>query len=783
MKKSVDLCSLSINNFHPHYSDIKTDNMEYTNQITPLQYFKDYISLVSNPHPILEEVTISDLEKIADQASILLHKFHNLESKLLLKGLPHLFSYIDFSKDDTQKLVQVLQQLHSDYPDKSFIQYSLTTLLILRDKITSEYKFLFYHLLFIPKFLLNHTLSVFLNEKSRLIEKCFILSTFIPSFEYDVPNLACPSDDYILPDPLHMINHLSEFTDEQIGYACHVMQLCHHYLISIIHTKEAKIEDFIPLLYLIGGSSFSRSCFSLAIYITSQIPPENCYIIQFVQKVQEFGCITFIEELFLFNTSESFSHIIPFSSNIFYQFFVENFERLTTEMKTVITSLSLDLIESAKHLNELSISTGNRAYLYWLYIFLTRLTSKQENDEIRIEIVKNYWTTIQSHIQKVYLLIESAEKFNDPSIDFLLNSTLYSIFKYCLLIVKRGPISDSLVNQIYDLISKSLHFIISTPVIIDKVTSLACELLKTYHCIQELIYKQPLFFKRCLSTFSDTDLVQSPIIALAMSNIHVPISFISKLANLLILSEEPTCFYCLSSLINNCVKLNELSIFLIQFFHNLVYVKAQKELQLQKKILMRYFLLVCSLMMSNDKFPEAFVQCAHFDAFNHLFKIIINEALISIDSKELQESIIFFLWALFRPFAISKNDDDEVGEESTFSHFEPYKIESFLKYVQYYSANCATFLLEAIIDFLTIFNFKHTSATSYYSNINRSLAVNSHWFIEIVNNLQRIKLDELQRSKIKESFSLPWKQNCIYSHLLKYSYWGAEFQKITKNKS
>ena len=143
MKQNIDLCSLSINNFQPRYSDIKENSPIYPDKKTAVQYFNDSVSSIPIPPITTKKLNISDLEKVVGQASSFLHNNEKTKAKIIFKALPHLYSCINFAKTNTDQLTYLLIRLHTEFPEKLSIMYPLLLLLILRDKIESKYEFLF----------------------------------------------------------------------------------------------------------------------------------------------------------------------------------------------------------------------------------------------------------------------------------------------------------------------------------------------------------------------------------------------------------------------------------------------------------------------------------------------------------------------------------------------------------------------------------------------------------------------------------------------------------------
>ena len=68
------------------------------------------------------------------------------------------------------------------------------------------------------------------------MHKIFVMSTFVPSIHYDVlasVNVTKKPEFYLLPDPIDMAKYINDFDENEIAYACHVMQLCHHFIFSV----------------------------------------------------------------------------------------------------------------------------------------------------------------------------------------------------------------------------------------------------------------------------------------------------------------------------------------------------------------------------------------------------------------------------------------------------------------------------------------------------------------------------------------------------------------------
>ncbi|OHT09106.1 hypothetical protein TRFO_04712 [Tritrichomonas foetus] len=758
---SIDLTKLSIQEYKPFYADLFSPDFQYQQNQTASDFFNNIVKLIPNIHLMPETPTINDVHIVIEQAKNFIQQKNYHFAKMILKNIPHLYIYLNFSSDEVNQLAIELSHMNDSHPDKSYLMYALTILLILQTQPT--FNFLLNHVMSIPKHSLKYIMKIFLNDSSYL-EKNFALSTFIPSLQFQIPDLIRPDTHFLLPDPIQMLKFINDFNEKEIGYACHVMQLCNHYILSLSQNENPQMRDFLPFLYFVGSSTFSRSCFSRAVYITTQIPAVCDIIVKLLSKIIALDCPTFIEELFLYNVSESFSYIIPFVGNIFYQYLLGNFDELSDQMKMLSFAYCHDLKESANHLRAINNNCGNRVYLYWFYTFFTRFS--YANDQTKIFIVRDHCNLIHEHLQRIYQLITSSEKFFDPSIDLLVSATITSVMDYLTYIVKSGQNrAKSFLDMLFDFVCHSLHYIISVP-ILETPTSIGCELLRSYQSIRKLLEKQPLIVKRCI-LLSSINSSQYPVLALALSEIQVPIKFLSNLSNLLILSDEPTCFYCLSTLITNYKPSNHFANFMINFLYNIVYINEPRDTNLQRRILSRYFILLCSVFLFTKDFNSFFLNCSQYDAFDNLFRQISKESLRQHESINLQESIIFTLWAIY----LNKTDEQ----------FTPFQIDQFFNEIDLYSTNAATALLQTTVNWCKIHKYNSLPFNIPWNNLLKSQAVNISWFAKRIKKYSKVppEMKNISRPIPKgQSFSLPWKQNCTYSYLLNKLIWNVEFKAV-----
>ena len=783
-----DLCSISINDFRPIYlKSYSENNVSLPENKSLKDFISDiFLAIPDNQQQPKNTYSLKDVKVLAFYAKKYMIEKKTHLAKHILKSLPFMIVKLHsenranffenslnfFNNSTLDEILNVLLQIYEMYPEKRCVMLPIVVLEIVQHNITNV---LFDHITTIPKDIIKEIFIALMNKKTPKMHKIFVMSTFVPSIHYDVlasVNVTKKPEFYLLPDPIDMAKYINDFDENEIAYACHVMQLCHHFIFSISQKEKTEINDFFPYLNIIGTSTFSKSCFSRALHVLSLNPNTNDIFTNFIQKLCKTCCPIFVEQLILYNVSESFCSLIPLLGNIFYQYFLSNFDILTEEMKKLTFVYCYDLLESATHISSVSYHNGNRLFLYWFYSFFVRFSTV--NDDIKIKIIRDYGIVLMKKIYDISLLIKSSEHFFDPSIDSLVASTIIYLYNFLRYIVKAGSFtSNSLINIIYNLSFQALHFLISAPVK-NTPTFLGCEFIKAYNSIKLLIEKQPLIFKRCI--FLSKYIFNYPVISLALTGINIPLAFLKKLCNLLILSDEQTCFYSLSSLMCGFKVSNKFTDFLINFLYNIVYIDSPRDINLQIRILSRYFLLLSSIFSKNDKmFAYYFLKSDQFDAFAELtFKLSI-ESLKNLHAIVLQESIIFALHSLYLS-AFQTNLYNEI-------EFEPFTIDYFFENIDLYSKKCVISLLQLCINWCKVHKFNELPFSIPWDTLLKSQSLNEimrNTIDEIKNNLSdsnsSTNNEDESVTPTYQVFLIPWKQNRLYSKLLEFSTWNSKFK-------
>ena len=746
-----DLSKLSLASFPFSYSKSVSREFSYPNGGTNIDFVRNQLLKIplfrDAPHPL----DTGDLSWCGGFLTTLLRQSDLTFARHAAKVLPHLFCECKPDSRVLAAFITMFDTLRDQFPGAKFLVKPYAIALICQK--LGDMRFFRRHLLSIDKAVAACVVDVLQGDLTPA-SKGFILSVLVPSLQKSEQPSVSPRDAVLLPDPIHMLKYLSEFSDLELQYACHVLQICHRYLLGIVKLETEPTFSNVALFLGLSGKSFRKSCLSRALLIAMRVPETADVLTKLVHIVDRLKCPPILESFFLFNTSFSFRMMIPFIGNSTMNYFMSHLRDLGGEMRYLVSAYNFDMQVAAEHLATFDLSQGNQIYLYWMYVFFCRLADSPASD--RVQVINDYVSSLASHLKLLYNLILSAENMTDPLIDRLLCSAI-SVIMRVLRDVTSGFDSEPLVmgSQVFDIVIVSLHFLVSTQTF-PRPCSISVDLLECYQEISLLLHQSTRFFERAAS--SPMNPVFLPMYALAFAHLRVDPALTRPLIADLILSDDPVVFNCLAHMAEKQASSRDFIASVMDVFWDILFVPQPIDSATHLRILVRCCLLFVVIFssdaISKDVDPESFGP--FYDSVNdHIIQRSIKEQCIP-----LQEAAIFLLGSFY-----SANFRSYSGDHFILS--------PFFDRILTYSPEAASSLLTAFVSQARYFGGLPFEVN--WEDVSDCRASNLTWFSAAVTG----NLSGYSPPAPPGEFSLPWRQRRPFSPLLSASTWAVQLTPVS----
>jgi hypothetical protein len=238
------------------------------------------------------------------------------------------------------------------------------------------------------------------------------------------------------------------------------------------------------------------------------------------------------------------------------------------------------------------------------------------------------------HIQKLSLVIISAERILDPLVDELLTNTIEAVMKYmCIWPV----IPLSWAEPLFEFILQTLHYLVSSPTL-PNPTSISCSQLACHKSVLAFLRIHVQLFHRFVSIPARPS--KWPIYPLFFTDVLAPIPRILSIVADLLHSDDPTVFYCAAYPCRKLATLPEFPHFLIAMFLDMVIATPRREDFTH--VLVRLCLLFAVAGYTSKDFIGNLRGCWSFTEFRGAFR----DRVVAVRDQTLTEAIVFLADAM-----------------------------------------------------------------------------------------------------------------------------------------
>jgi hypothetical protein len=455
------------------------------------------------------------------------------------------------------------------------------------------------------------------------------VSAAIPSLDLHFPDLARPASYLLLPDPFDILLFSGDFSDSDFTYACHVMQLCHRFLIRAL--SDSPDFQFLMAFSMLNGRSFSQSCLSRAIKISLACETKGA-ISRLLAHFSASDMPVFVESLFMWNISHSFDLLAGHIPAIFGHYFAAHFHEFLVPMQVLVSVYRSDPVEAAEGLyaRDSVIALGNQEYLLWLIAFLRQV---QIPGRFPPELVSGHARELLGHLGLVSDLIASATRMFDPLIDRLLCVAIRMLVTFFDALFA-PPIAETL----FWFIHKSCHYLLSVP-ITNRASAVTVDVENTHRVLVKTLQSKKAHFAPFVT--SKPNQINTPAMALIVAEIAAPPAVTNRLVLTLLLSDDPTVFSVALLLARKQPNAN-----LGDLLFDLIYGGVWFGRGALARVLVRFCLLL-TVACASREFWSTFPAAPGFAEFCATFQEMVIGPSLAANCRPLHEAIVFFLGAFY----------------------------------------------------------------------------------------------------------------------------------------
>lgn len=747
-----DLSSVPLSSL-PSVFDLQTDVLKQSSWKAKADAVCEKLSKIPMFSSVARPASPKNFSWCEDFLLSLLRKSDLTDAKYALKVLTQMLSDCKPGCGVLTFFVSLLQSLRDSF-DFDFLAKPLAIALICQKLGTVT--FARRHLLSLDKTTAASIVNILGGDNEISAAKgAFILSVVVPSLEYVPRQVVPPKNAVILPDPVDILKYSNDFGDNEFSYACHIMQLCYRYLMSLTRTRKKPNFNDMGLFLSFCRRSFPRACLSRAIFVALRTVKGQDWLGKVVQMVNDVDCPPILESFFLFNTSPSFKKMLPFIGNYVINYFMSHSKQLGREMRYLISAYEFDLKKAGECLASINLSSGNQIYLYWLYVFFSRFSASPMSD--RVHVINEHASDIAAHLRTLRDLIQSVENIVDPLIDSLLCSTITALMA-ALKDIVAGFDSPLLIGaQLFDLVMTTLHYLVSTQTL-SGPCSLSISLMDCYREISLVLSQGYRLFEPSYSR--DFSPIFLPMYALAFANLPPNMVALRPLISDLLLSDNPIVFNCLAHLVEKCAGSKDFVAGLVDILWDVIYVMEPIDLSVRVRVLVRLCLIFAVLFSS--EFFENSVDLEGFGPFyasmsEHVIEKAFNEGWVTV-----QEASIFFLEAFYQANFKAYSGD----------HFV---LIPFFEHIESYGEAAATALLRTFVSQIRYFGGMPFEIR--WEMVANSRASNIEWFNVTIAGFE--PKENASKVCTAPKLVLPWRAKRQFSALLEDEAWAVELTHVT----